>query len=90
MGEEPRIPKPPTIASIWGFLDDKERDDVTALFLTWLIKASESVRSTDDLIQLANMVMYHSDDLLKIVKNALKEEFRDLAEEVAKLLGWGL
>ena len=81
------VPKAPTIGSIWGKLSPKERDEVTELFLNWLIVAGQSVKNQENLMGLANLVSYHAKDLKEVSKNAMKPEFRDIGDQVAKLMG---
>ncbi len=81
------VPKAPTIALLWSKLSKEERDRVTEAFLNWLASAGASIKSSEDLLVLANLVSYHAQDLKLVVKNALKEEFKEVADEVAELVG---
>ena len=82
------VPKAPTIADVFSMLSPKERDAVTAKFLGWLAEAGRSVESNEDLMVLANLVSYHADDLKAVMKNALKDEFKDLVDMITKLMGF--
>jgi len=84
------VPKAPTIHSVWAELSPEVKDKVTEMFLNWLVVAGQSVKSNEDLIVLANLASYHSEDLKDVFANALKPEFRDVVDTIAGLIGGGV
>jgi len=80
------IPKPPTISSIWGYIESKHRDQVATMFLTWLIRSVDSVKDRTDAGVLGNLVHYHLDDIVAVMKQIAREPFRKDIDYIVKII----